>query len=333
MHFCLTWPLTASAAFWPLVMIDAMSMSLQPICQLPIARLALLGLSCTSRDSTATCTVPAAPNPVVHVIHVPFFFSFFSLFILLSFLTRLSTVHCIHPHRTNREAHPPVGLMHLCMSWKIPLTGYEISEIATKQPRSQRSEVRRQTPEEATSQDAATHSRTRTHAHTLTPPPGPLGGPLHPLPFPFPPAGLSTGTSARCSTLPYRKLLQDQQATRLDGWPKKAADVTLRFRSDFFDVWPNPTRYLWTALDCNGPGCPWTAHGLPTGCSRNCCCHSPCLLMYAHYAYSTAPTIRRSKRQGSVRAVVNPALVHGPPSYLPLHPPPNLLAYRLYHVS
>lgn len=61
------------------------------------------------------------------------------------------------------------------MSWKIPLTGYEISEIATKYP-----EVRSQTQEATTSQDAATHPRTRTHA--LTPPRGDWAAP------PFSPA-------------------------------------------------------------------------------------------------------------------------------------------------
>lgn len=183
MHFCLTWPLTASTAFWPLVMIDVnVTHSLLPTaiahCQLPIDRLALLGpLLYKSRFNGYMHSTSS--NPVLWSMSFMFMFFFLFPFLRPSFFPDASVYCTLHPSTQDQQkAHPPVGLMHLCMSWKIPLTGYEISEIATKHPeaRSQKSDAK--TPEEATSQDAATHSRTRTHTHTLTPPPGPLGGPL-----------------------------------------------------------------------------------------------------------------------------------------------------------
>lgn len=114
MHFCLTWPLTASAAFWPLVMIDVnVTHSLLPTaiahCQLPIDRLALLGpILYKSRFNGYMHSTSS--NPVLWSMSFMFIFFFFSLFfVLLSFLTRLSTVHYIHPHRTNNRGPPTRG--------------------------------------------------------------------------------------------------------------------------------------------------------------------------------------------------------------------------------
>ena len=136
-------------------------------CQLPIARLALLGLFCTSHGSTVTCTLPE-PSPVVHDIHSCSFFSS-SIF----YFPDASAYCTLHPSaQDQRRPTHPWNSMHLCMSWEIPLTGSEISEIATKHPK-----ARRQKPQAGT---LPTPCRT----HTLRS--GAIGGPPFPIPLPTP---------------------------------------------------------------------------------------------------------------------------------------------------
>lgn len=218
------------------------------------------------------------PSPVVHDIDV--FILFFCLFFLFFIFPRrvLSVVYfniaSIHPPRTKKRPTHTVELMHLCMSPKIPLTGYEISEIATKAPtKPDCRAASRQSPATSYTQYKPGHAANAL-SQAYTPPRGHWAAPLSqsppsayspPVRSPPSPVGLPEyryfGSVLDLHKLALGIASTQHPATRLHGCPKKAADVTLRFRSDFFDVWPNPTQHLWAALAALArlePGCPRT---------------------------------------------------------------------------
>lgn len=112
MHFCLTWPLTASA-FWPLVMIfvnvtaTATAIGIANY-QLPGSLFLACPVQVTIQRLHARCQSPVLWSMTL-AFNSFFSSSFFSL-------TRLSAVHCIHPHRTKRGpptrgTHAPLHVM------------------------------------------------------------------------------------------------------------------------------------------------------------------------------------------------------------------------------
>lgn len=135
------------------------------------------------------------------------------------------------------------------MSWKIPLT---VTKYLKSQPSTQEPEVRCKKPHQARTLPR-TLALARIRSLRLW---GDWAAPHSPaLPFPQPAwvpvlrrVDLNSGKS------------NNEARWR---WPKKAADVTLRFRSAFFDVWPSQSRQF--LVDCTGLDWDRAAHGMPMG--------------------------------------------------------------------